>query len=96
MKEVSLIGAMVFALSFAMPASAGDAASGADLWKAKGCLGCHDKDTKRVGPAFKDVAAKNPSKAALVEKLKDGKGHMKINASEAEISSMIDAVLATK
>jgi cytochrome c len=87
---------MVLALAGSMTATAGDAPSGTDLWKAKGCLGCHDKDTKKVGPAFKDVAAKKPSKAALVEKLKDGKGHMKVNATEAEISSMVDAVLATK
>jgi hypothetical protein len=32
----------------------------------------------------------------MVAKLKEGKGHMKVNASDAEISAMMDAVLATK
>jgi cytochrome c len=96
MNKTTLMAAIVLAAaSGSITATAGEP-SGAELWKTKGCLGCHDKDTKKVGPAFKDVAAKNPGKAALVEKLKDGKGHMKINASDAEINSMVDAVLATK
>jgi cytochrome c len=73
------------------------AQSADDLMKTKGCLGCHDFDKKKVGPAFKDVAAKQKGNAsALVAKLKDGKGHMKINASEAEIKTMVERVLASK
>jgi cytochrome c len=68
-----------------------------DLLKAKGCLGCHDFDKKKVGPAYKDVAAKYKdnagAEAMLVAKLKDGKGHMKINASESEIKTMVGRVL---
>ena len=71
--------------------------SGDDLLKAKGCLGCHDFDKKKVGPAYKDVAAKYKgdanAEAMLVAKLKDGKGHMKINASESEIKTMVGRVL---
>jgi cytochrome c len=69
-----------------------------DALKAGGCLGCHDMDKKKVGPAFKDVAAKNKGKdaAALVAKLKDGKGHPKIAKSEAEIKAAVDAALAAK
>lgn len=74
--------------------------SGDDLLKSKGCLGCHDFDKKKVGPAYKDVAAKYKGNASaegmLVAKLKDGKGHMKINASEADIKSMVERVLAGK
>ncbi|TAK83828.1 MAG: cytochrome C [Betaproteobacteria bacterium] len=71
----------------------------ADL-KAKGCLGCHDMDKKKVGPAFKDVAAKyKGDKAAaqtkLVAKLKDGKGHPKVKADENEIKSLVEGVLAS-
>jgi cytochrome c551/c552 len=65
--------------------------------KAKGCLNCHEIDKKKVGPAFKEVAAKKAGKAdELVAKLKDGKGHMKINATEAEIKAAVDQVLSTK
>ena len=73
------------------------AQSADDLLKSKGCLGCHDFDKKKTGPAFKDIAAKHKGDAkaegAIVAKLKDGKGHMKVNASEAEIKSMVGRVL---
>jgi cytochrome c len=91
--------AITGALILGMLSSSGAALSQSaeDLMKSKGCLGCHDFDKKKVGPAFKDVAAKHKgnadAKKALVAKLKDGKGHMKINASEAEIGTMLDRAL---
>ena len=77
------------------------AQSGADLAKAKGCLGCHDLNTKKVGPAFKDVAAKyqgNKEAAAnVVAELRDGKGHpMKVSASDAELKALVQYVLSQK
>ena len=38
--------------------------------KDHGCLACHDIDKKKVGPAYKDVAAKNKGKK--VEELDGG------------------------
>ena len=74
------------------------AQSGPDVVKAKGCLNCHEMDKKKVGPAFKDVAAKFKGKAdaekMLVAQLKDGKGHPAVKASEADISTMVKFVLA--
>jgi cytochrome c len=71
-----------------------------DVLKAKGCLGCHDMDKKKVGPAYKDVAAKykgnKDAEAMLVAKLKEGKAHPKVAASDAELKECIQAVLATK
>lgn len=76
---------------------AAQAQSGADVLKSKGCLNCHDPDKKKAGPSFKDIAAKSAGKSAeLAAKLKDGKGHMKVNATEAEIKAAVDQVLATK
>jgi cytochrome c len=72
------------------------AQSGADVVKAKGCLNCHAVDTKKMGPSFKDIAAKKPDAAATASKLKDGKGHPKIAASDAELKAAIDYVLSTK
>ena len=76
------------------------AQSGADVMKAKGCLNCHEADKKKVGPAFKDIAAKyKDDKAAegmLVDKLKEGKGHLKISASDAELKAALQQVLSTK
>jgi cytochrome c len=79
---------------------AAQAQSGADVVKAKGCMNCHELDKKKVGPAYKDVAAKyKGDKAAggmLAAKLKEGKGHMKITASDAELKAAIGYVLSTK
>ena len=76
------------------------AQSGPDVLKAKGCLGCHDMDKKKVGPAFKDVAAKHKgdkgAEATLVDKLKEGKGHPKIAATDAELKAAVSTVLSTK
>jgi len=72
------------------------AQSGADVVKAKGCLNCHAVDTKKVGPSFKDIAKKGGDAAALVAKLKDGKGHPKIAASDAELKAAIGYVLSQK
>ena len=72
------------------------AQSGADVIKSKGCLNCHAVDTKKVGPSFKDIAAKKPDEAATVAKLKEGKGHPKVAASDAELKAAIAYVLSTK
>lgn len=34
-----------------------------------GCLGCHKPDTKLVGPAFKDIAAKYASDPSAIDRL---------------------------
>jgi cytochrome c len=88
---------LVFAAAAALAAGAAYAQSGADVLKTKGCLNCHEADKKKVGPSFKDIAAKSKGKQAeLVAKLKEGKGHPKIAASDAELNAAVQAVLATK
>ena len=68
-----------------------------DVLKDKGCLNCHDYDKKKVGPAFKDVAAQKAGKSAeLTAKVAGAKGHPKVNATEAEVKAAVDQVLATK
>ena len=78
----------------------GGAVQAQDALKAGGCLGCHDMDKKKVGPAYKDVAAKykgnKDAEAMLVAKIKDGKGHAKINKSEAEIKAAVQEALSAK
>ena len=90
--------ALVFVLAAAgaFAASYAIAQSGADVVKAKGCLNCHDVDKKKVGPSFKDIAKKKGQEAALVAKLKEGKGHPKIAASDAELKAAVDHIMATK
>ena len=81
-------------------ALAGGLAQAQDALKAKGCLGCHEMEKKKVGPAFKDVAAKYKGNAAaeatLVAKIKDGKGHAKIAGTEDEIKAAVGAALSAK
>jgi cytochrome c len=76
------------------------AQSGADLVKQKGCVTCHEMDKKKVGPAFKDVAAKykgdKNAQSMLTAKLKEGKGHAKIAASDAELKTVLSYVLSAK
>jgi cytochrome c len=91
---------LVVTVAAVLAAGAGFAQSGADVLKAKGCLNCHEMDKKKVGPAYKEVAAKyKGDKAApgmLVAKIKDGKGHLKIDASDAEFKAAVDYVLSQK
>jgi cytochrome c len=77
------------------------AQSAADLLKSKNCMSCHDVDKKKVGPAFKDTAAKykdnKDAEAKIVAALKDGKGHpVKIAATDAELKLLAAHVLAQK
>ena len=64
------------------------------------CAGCHDMDKKKVGPAFKDVAAKYKGKQGaegeLVAKLKEGKGHPKSQATETDLQAAVRQALAAK
>ena len=63
---------------------AGTAAAQADLAQ-KNCGSCHALDTKKMGPAFKDIAKKfkgnATAQADLVAKVGGGKGHPAVKAS---------------
>ena len=80
-------------------AFAGGVVQAQDPLKGK-CLGCHDMEKKKVGPSFKDAAAKNKGNkdaaGALVAKMKDGKGHPKVAGSDAELKAAADAALSAK
>jgi cytochrome c len=84
------------------------AMANADLAKAKNCMACHAVQTKVLGPAFKDVAAKyagqKDAEAKLVGKvLKGGSGAwgavpMPANpqVSEADAKLLVKWVMAQK
>lgn len=62
-----IIGVYIFgfaALQCSVPALASE-----ELAKSKGCLNCHAIDQKRVGPAYKDVAAKYAGQGDAVDKV---------------------------
>jgi cytochrome c len=87
-----------FAGILALAAGAAFAQSGADVVKAKGCLNCHAVAEKKMGPSFKDISAKHKSDkdaaAKLAAKLKDGKGHPKVAASDAELKAAVGYTLS--
>lgn len=76
----------------------GAANASSELAKKSGCTNCHAVDTKKVGPAFKDVAASNKGKAgaeaSLVAKITGGKDHPKVKASEDDVKALVKWVLA--
>jgi cytochrome c len=91
----SIVIAAVVAVGMA---AAGTAGAQEALAKSSGCLTCHDIDAKKMGPAFKDVAAKNKGKAdaeaRLVAKVSGAKDHPKVNAAEGDIKSVVKWVLS--
>ncbi len=93
----SMLIAMAAAASL-MAAGTANAQSGAELEKAKGCGTCHAADMKKVGPSWKDIAAKNKddkgAEGKIVTMLKDGKGHPKVAGSDAELASLAKFALA--
>ncbi len=66
---------------------AGAAQANADLADKSGCNKCHAMDTKKMGPSYKDMGKKLKSAKAeeIVTKLKEGKGHPKQAASDADL-----------
>ena len=68
------------------------------LAKSSGCLNCHAVDSKKMGPAFKEVAAKYKGKsdaeAMLVAKVSGGKEHPAIKAGGDDVKSLVKWVLS--
>lgn len=92
MKTFLIAAAAVAAVAFAGAAQAQEA-----LAKEKGCLGCHATDAKKMGPSFKEAAAKYKGKAdgeaTVVGMLKSGKSpsgksHPVAKASDDELKSL--------
>ena len=92
------VSLLVLAVAGALAGTGGVHAQ--DVLKAKGCMNCHEADKKKVGPSLKEIAAKHKdnkdAEAALVSKLKEGKGHPKIAGSDDELKAAVKATLATK
>jgi cytochrome c len=73
------------------------AAGEADLAQKSGCMTCHAVDTKKMGPSFKDIAAKYKGKAdaeaKIVKALDSGEGHPKSKAAPAENVTLVKWIL---
>lgn len=93
MKTMLLTLAVAAGLTMAGAANAQE-----DLAKSSGCMTCHAIDAKKMGPSFKDIAAKNKGKAdaqaTIVANLKAGKGHPAVKTSDADTASLVKWILA--
>ena len=78
--------------------AAGVASASEDLAKSSGCLTCHATDTKKMGPSFKDIAAKYKGKAdaekTIVANLQAAKGHPAVKSSPADTTTLVKWILA--
>jgi len=90
-------------LMFAVLAAVGLSAAGvaqasAELAQKSGCMTCHSVDTKKMGPAFKDIAKKYKGQASaeadLITKLKTGKGHPAVKTSDDDTKALVKWILA--
>lgn len=89
---------IVAAIAAAGLALAGTASAQEALAKSSGCLNCHDISAKKIGPPFKEVAAKYKGKAdaqaMLVAKISAAKGHPEVKAKGDDLDSLVKWVLS--
>ena len=88
---------VIAAVTAAAIAASGVAMASEALAKSSGCMTCHDLATKKMGPSFKDIAAKYKGKAdadaTLVGNLKAAKGHPAVKSSEADTKALVAWIL---
>lgn len=93
MNRLPIVVAAAAAFALAAPVGAQES-----LARSDGCFTCHDVSAKKVGPSFKDIAAKYKGKAdaeaTLVAKLGEGKSHPKTKASAADLGGIVKWVLS--
>ncbi len=93
MKTVLIVTAMAFTTAAMGTANAQEA-----LARSSGCLTCHATDAKKVGPAFKETAAKYKGKAdadaTLFTTFKAAKGHAAVKTSDTDVKTLLKWILA--
>lgn len=89
-----------FAVAAAACAAPAGAADGAALAKTQGCLKCHSLERQKVGPPFRDIAAKYRGDAEAARKLtaflRLNPDHARAGAAEADLRALADYVLSVK
>ena len=92
MKRIAIV---VAALGLAV---AGAAQAQEELAKKDGCLNCHAVDAKKIGPSFKESAAKHKgqadAEATLVAKLGDDKKHPATKSTADDKKALVKWILA--
>ncbi len=98
MKSIVVAGAIVaFAMGGAAYAQV-DAKKAEAAAKQGGCAACHLSDKKKVGPSYKDIAAKYKGKtdaqSALVATLKAAKDHPEAKMSDDDLKLVVGWILS--
>lgn len=77
--------------------ASGAALASEDLAKSSGCLTCHAIAQKKMGPSFKDIAAKHKGKADaaanITSALASAKGHPAVKAKGDDLKTIVAWVL---
>ena len=93
MKSIGLAAVVAAGIAVSGAANASEA-----LAKSSGCMTCHDVATKKMGPSYKDIAAKYKGKAdaekTIVANLTAAKGHPAVKSSEADTVTLVKWILA--
>lgn len=85
-RAILAAGMMALAtVSYAQDASKGEAAA-----KANGCLGCHSVSAKKIGPAYKLVAAKFKSGGAnaLIAAFRKSEDHSELKVKDDDLKNI--------
>lgn len=90
---IAVLAAATLTLAFAATAQDQE-----PLAKASGCLNCHALAAKKIGPSFKDVAAKYKGDAdaekMLSAKVGDDKKHPATKAKPEDVKTVVKWVLS--
>lgn len=94
MKRMLIVLAAAGFLAGTLPASADEA-----VFKAKGCVKCHDAEKKKKGASVKDLSAKYKGDKAAVAKLVaavKGKDHPEVDASDDDLKKAVSHAIGAK
>lgn len=98
MKKIIVTSAAGFAAAVLLQVPGHALAAGEDAAKSHGCLTCHAVDKKKVGPAYKDVAAKFKGKSvdALMADMKSKPVHKSVlkKTDDAALKEILGWVLS--
>jgi cytochrome c len=89
MKAIAMTAVLATGMLVAGTACADE---GEALAKSSGCLNCHAVDTKKVGPAYKDVAKKFKGKprADVIAAMKAASVHASVKVSDKDLSEIAE------
>jgi cytochrome c len=92
MKSIAIAAVLATGM---LATGAAKADSGEELAKSSGCMGCHATDTKKVGPAYKEVAKKfkGKSQGDAVAALKAAPVHASVKVSDKDLKEIMEWML---